>query len=847
MGLTISGTRTVGVHLTSASQNPVSVTSTGAIVTAGSYAIYGSAGVNWAITNDGALAGANYGITLAGGGSITNGSAKDTTASISSSGQGVVIAGGIGLVTNYGAITGDVRLGTGGTVANHGLIIGQVGLAGGAVINGANIDTDASISAGVFFSGGKGTVANYGSISVSTGDSVNLNAGGAVTNGSASDRTALIFGGIGISGGAGNLTNYGTVQGFSLFGGNDAVFFGAGGTVTNGSITDTSASIDGSYYGVQGATKIVNYGVISGGSYPFGSSSEAAVSLGSGTLINGSSADTKALISSFNQRSVDLVGGIVMNFGTLVGALSLRGGSVINGSNNDIVAAINGNAAAMYGAIYGYGTITNFGTTSEQLGLGVAVRLYSTLVAGTVINTVSGDITGRAVGVLGYTGSATVTNAGRITGPAGDGVSLAGGGLLTNRAGGLITGGIGVGATGVAPTIMNRGSIGGTGNGIYLGAGGNVTNAAGAHITGTHKNGISLKSPGSVSNSGTISATAGVFLAAGGGVTNTRHGLISGSADGVLVGGGNVTVTTAGTISGPTYAIDFKGGGNDTLIVDPGAVFAGTVNGGSATSALVLASAASVGGIAGLGTSFAGFAMVTEAAHARWAVTGPNSLASTTMLTVNGALTDAGSLTAAGAATVAGTLATTGTGKVQLGDGLTLQSRSVLLTASAGSIEIGTAGGAAVGVVTVDKGALLSGAGTIKNSVVDNGGIQASGGRLTVTGGVTGTGAVSISSRAVLTVDGKMAAVGLTFLSGGHETAVFATPTAVTSTLAGFAASDTIDLGGFVATKLSFAGHTLTVDGKGGGVAHLTFGGAYMTKDFAFTPDHHGGTNITFV
>ena len=275
-------------------------------------------------------------------------------------------------------------------------------------------------------------------------------------------------------------------------------------------------------------------------------------------------------------------------------------------------------------------------------------------------------------------------------------------------------------------------------------------------------------------------------------------------------------------------------------------MFTGKVSGSSATATL-LASAASVGRIAGLGSSFAGFKAVTENAGARWTVTGANSLASTTALTVNGALTDAGSLVAAGAATVAGTLATTGTGKVQLGGGLTLQSRSVLLAAGTGSIEIGTAGGAAKGVVTVDKGALLTGAGTIKSSVVDRGGIEASGGRLTVAGSLIGTGAVSISSHSVLAVNGKMAAAGLTFLSGGSETAVFSTPTAVSSTLAGFAVSDTIDLVGFVKATDTFVGHTLTIHGAGGSVAHLHFAGSYATKDFAFATDHHGGTNITFV
>ncbi len=969
MGLTISGTQTVGVHLTSASQNPVSVTSTGAIITTGSYAIYGTAAADWTITNGGTLSGGRYGISLAGGGHVTNGSAADNTASISASAAGlyaaVVIAGGLGTMNNYGAISGEIRLqaggtvtngsnndtvasifrsviisGGGGSVANYGSIYGVLYLLGGGrVINGTSGDTSASIdisggtgtvinsglistygdkcvylgsggsvingltgniggsgsfSNAIFVRGGAGTIINDGAIGDLSyrSDTVVLFSGGSVINGSSSDITASInsnYAAVLIEGGAGTVTNYGAIE--------SAIYLYSGGNVTNGSSRDTTASIGGvmgptyiqsgtlTNYGkitngvvAHGIGLIVkNFGSIDGGIYVYRSGSSAGVintglvtggfflSSGvsgvklaaggtlanSGTIAGGSGGD---IVGGSGGTGVDLAaGGTLANSGTIAGGDGALGdaqrGGGAGGTGVDLAAGA---------TLINRGTVAGGGGSYGQVGGGNGGTGVS-LDAGTLMSsgTISGGSGGGSgaghpdgadgIGVLVAGGNATVTNTGRISGLTSDGVSLAGSGALTNGAGGVVTGGTGVGATGVAATIVNRGSITGSGNGIYLGAGGNVRNLAGAHITGTQKNGMSLKGAGSVSNSGTISGSVGVFLAAGGTVTNTRHGLIGGSSDGVLVSGGNVTVVNAGTISGPTYAIDFKGGGTDALIVDPGAVFSGTVNGSSATSALVLASAASVGRIAGLGTSFAGFKTVTEAARATWNIAGANSLATTTTLTVNGVLTDVGLLTAAGAATVAGMLATTGTGKVQLGGGLTLQSRSVLLAAGKGSIEIGTAGGAAEGVVTVDKGALLSGAGTIKSSVVDRGGIEASGGRLTVTGGLIGTGAVSISSHSVLAVNGKMAGAGLTFLSGGSETAVFSAPTAVSSTLAGFAASDTIDLVGFVKATDTFANHTLTIHSTGGNVAHLRFATSYARKDFAFGTDHHGGTNITFV
>ena len=60
-------------------------------------------------------------------------------------------------------------------------------------------------------------------------------------------------------------------------------------------------------------------------------------------------------------------------------------------------------------------------------------------------------------------------------------------------------------------------------------------------------------------------------------------------------------------------------------------------------------------------------------------------------------------------------------------------------------------------------------------------------------------------------------------------------------------AATTLDLHDFVATKLAFAGHTLTADRSGGSAAHLLFIGTFHTQDFAFHTDGHGGTNITHV
>ena len=108
------------------------------------------------------------------------------------------------------------------------------------------------------------------------------------------------------------------------------------------------------------------------------------------------------------------------------------------------------------------------------------------------------------------------------------------------------------------------------------------------------------------------------------------------------------TLTNAGTISGSSgTAVSFAGGGN-RLIVDPGAVFTGIVNGGTGGDTLELGSAASTGTLSGLGTSFTGFDSVTVDSAATWLLTGTNTLGIGTTLTNFGTLKDAATLANSG-------------------------------------------------------------------------------------------------------------------------------------------------------------------------------------------------------
>src|SRR5207247_2557504 len=107
-------------------------------------------------------------------------------------------------------------------------------------------------------------------------------------------------------------------------------------------------------------------------------------------------------------------------------------------------------------------------------------------------------------------------------------------------------------------------------------------------------------------------------------ITNSAGATISGGTFGVFLAGGAGTITNAGTISGGSYAIDFANSAADRLIVDPGAVFVGSVAGGSGTSTLELASGnGSIMGIdSGLLNNF-GFLIVD--AGGNWTLNGTNT------------------------------------------------------------------------------------------------------------------------------------------------------------------------------------------------------------------------------
>ena len=211
----------------------------------------------------------------------------------------------------------------------------------------------------------------------------------------------------------------------------------------------------------------------------------------------------------------------------------------------------------------------------------------------------------------GGTGEAwAITNAGVINGgTTGNGIQLGSGGtyvgasVVTNQAGGTISGNYGIR--------------------LYDTAASTVTNLSGATITATGARGVFLYHAGTVNNSGVIAAPTansqqiGILLEDGGVVVNNAGGTISGNYGVVLLGPG--TVTNAGAIKAVNtgkYAVQFDASGS-RLIVDPGAVFLGRVSGGSGTLEL---EGTTIGTLSASG--FKNFSAIKFDAGSKWTITG---------------------------------------------------------------------------------------------------------------------------------------------------------------------------------------------------------------------------------
>jgi Hint domain len=545
------------------------------------------------------------------------------------------------------------------------------------------------------------------------------------------------------------ITNYGLIEGTGADGTGVALDSDEttqtvnGGVISNGSTGTISGTNHGVYLGHGGT--VINQGSIYGGT---SASNPAAIYLiGGGYVTNmsggvisaastgilGLGADT---VTVANQGQITAAGnGIFIDTG---GSVTNQSGGVINAGSNGIEMLVapsstysgyifnqaGGTILAGNDGIYvSGGTAVNQGYVSAA-GTGMLLAGGSSgtnatggiiIAAGFGVELQGGSFTNQSGATVSSTGNAavygtggTVVNAGLID-AATYGVTLSAGGTVTNVSGGTIAGiAAGVEISAAAGTVINAASLYATGAnsvGVELISGGTVTNQYGGTIDGAEY-GLQSSNNATVPNYGQIGVTASIGVGLSSGlVTNAGTATINGSTDGVRITDGG-TVENAGTITGGTDAVNLFAGATARLVIDPGAVFNGTVDGGNtvgatAVTTLELASSAATGVFAGLGTQFINFAQVEVDAGAQW------TMQSTDTVEAGVTLTNAGTLNGPVSLAAYGVLSNTSIGTV---------------TATSGDAVYGIAGGAATVVnagMIADTGGgagiFLAGGGTVAN------------------------------------------------------------------------------------------------------------------------------------
>jgi hypothetical protein len=488
------GSGYVGVNLDAAG----TVTNSGLI--SGVSGIYSHDGFG-TVVNSGTISGTNNGVHATTGLYLSN-----SGQILASGGIGVFVDGAVGTVVNSGYIFGaqtGVTL-TDGTVVNRGTIVGATGVAFSNSFSNTLVNSGTIIGTGgiaVQFAAGGGNLLQLTSTGVFTG-----RVDGNNTYGGPANTMELLAGGTGtLSNFGASFTNFGILSVDTAaqwtFDATDAI--GTGVTLLNsGTITGT-VTLTGAGYVTNQAGAVID-GVGSNGIY---ASNPIGGILNAGTITAGND-------------------GIFLN----------QGGSVSNSSTGRI-----------FGGNYGIvvynqpGTIANDGTI---VGQNRGVYLYA---GGAVGNT--GLIQGGNVGVyLGNGGY--VSNSGTIFSP--------------------ITGIKANGGVGSTATVVNAGIItGSTGFGVYLDNGGTVVNLGSGQITGQIAGVYGAAQPVVVNNAGIITGQIGVLFADNQGSTS------------------NNTLINSGTIIGTGGTAVRFGAGNDLLVLELGASFGGGVVDGGLGSNIV--------------------------------------------------------------------------------------------------------------------------------------------------------------------------------------------------------------------------------------------------------------------
>jgi hypothetical protein len=508
------------------------------------------------------------GVIMLGDSTITNNGTINGGYGSSIGGTGADMRGG--LLTNSGRIGGGGGEGGGGAGA---IVTGGTLLNRGAVIGGENEPGMPAI--GIELSGG--SLSNYGLVA---GGTALVDLGGALTN-------------------AGS----GTIEGFGVF---DlpavGVFLPNGGTVTNAGTISGSNGGDAVLFGAKPSRLILQPGAVFSGAvvanveprfgpgYTYKNVMELAAGTGAGTLSGrigyeyqgfdtisvDSGADwTITGINTVAPGELFVTSGNLDNVGTIIGAAGTYRSDV------------NSASAAIY--VVSGGSLNNAGVIlgGDNQAASALERAYG--VGGTGIVLAGGS----AINIGTIAGGQNDVNRHGGGNGADIGGTLVNAGMILGGAGGAYKGGTGVEVE-VSATLINNGFIKGGDTSLNGTPGPGLVNDYGT----VYNNGTIVSgSDGLGANAGTGLLSRGSQADVGVGII-VNNGLIYGSFGtsyggigveidgGTLINAGTIIGTGAGGVAGvDQYAVKFTGPENpdnffpdSLLIIDPGAVFVGTVS-----------------------------------------------------------------------------------------------------------------------------------------------------------------------------------------------------------------------------------------------------------------------------
>ncbi|OAF04262.1 hypothetical protein AYJ54_24445 [Bradyrhizobium centrolobii] len=809
------------------------------------------------------------------------------------------------LLDNFGTITGTSRaIATSGSASGSFTIHNEAGATITATKDAVKISNLVSGTSGTFTVNNEGTIASTGTGS-NAGQALDLddiNSSGVhtVINNAATGMISAADADAIRPGANATINNYGQIvshNGSASSTGNDAIDFQS---VNTGGIVNNFAGgvIDGARHGITGDQPITvtNDGTITGeagsGINMDSSANTTTVVTNRGTItgtsVNGADADgvdVDGLVSIDNFGTIGAVG-LVAAANGLNEALAIGGGTVHNEvgglivSDQRAITVDDSNDGSAFGAM----TIINDGTIRGDNGEAISITgTYGDTIANT------GSIFG-SVAMDG--GNDTLTNSGTIGGDvamgAGDDtITLVAGSVLTGTIDGgdgldtLVLSGNGGGTLGTVTNVEKLDVQGGTwriqdatgysdiavesgAKMILMGSAAGAAIAAGGtqyvygSASGSTVSGDQVIEAGGSASGSTITVGGEQDVYAGGVATGT---IMDGGSQGVY--GGAVSLTTIGDgaiqhLHGSATTTIVNDGGEQNVYAD-GAATGTTLNAGgmqidwgTAISTTLNGGEQYVFGTASLTTLNSGVQIVESGGAANSTTIHGGEQDVYAGGTAIGTVMDGGSQAVYGAVVIQTTISGCA---IQY-----LHGSAITTTINDGSKQAIYADGSATGAVVNAGGEQIDWG--LATATIVNGGTQYVYGDATGTTILAGTQHVQSGGNAVSTTIGSGAlayvhsggaANGVAF-AGPNASLVLDQSSALTGSISGWQANDSIDLGDILfsdgVTSLAYSqngdnsGGTLTVS-DGAHTATLSLLGQYTAADFALSSDGHGGTLIT--